>query len=171
MEKVKKFLSSPNEYRDEFWESDDLVWIDWREFEESIIEYFNKKLPDDDKIKFRCVEIDKERDIDIILEKDGLDIVVPYADECTDRDTTIRSIQEYLCPKYQIRWYMDSLGSDTLAFCIGQTSNWKELENDFGKEFVNYYFSIIKSDSVMFNMNIDDIMNLIKERDMRSMEF
>ena len=44
MEKVKKFLSSPNEYRDEFWESDDLVWIDWREFEESIIEYFNKKL-------------------------------------------------------------------------------------------------------------------------------
>lgn len=154
MEKVKKFLSSPNEYRDEFWESDDLVWIDWREFEESIIEYFNKKLPDDDKIKFRCVEIDKERDIDIILEKDGLDIVVPYADECTDRDTTIRSIQEYLYPKYQIRWYMDSLGSDTLAFCIGQTSNWKELENDFGKEFVNYYFSIIKSDSVMFNMNI-----------------
>lgn len=105
MEKVKKFLSSPNEYRDEFWESDDLVWIDWREFEESIIEYFNKKLPDDDKIKFRCVEIDKERDIDIILEKDGLDIVVPYADECTDRDTTIRSIQEYLYPKYQIRWY------------------------------------------------------------------
>ena len=160
MEKVKKFLSSPNEYRDEFWESDDLVWIDWREFEESIIEYFNKKLPDDDKIKFRCVEIDKERDIDIILEKDGLDIVVPYADECTDRDTTIRSIQEYLYPKYQIRWYMDSLGSDTLAFCIGQTSNWKELENDFGKEFVNYYFSIIKSDSVMFNMNIDDIKRL-----------
>ena len=35
----------------------------------------------------------------------------------------------------------------------------------------NYYFSIIKSDSVMFNMNIDDIMNLIKERDMRSIEF
>ena len=61
----------------------------------SIIEYFNKKLPDDDKIKFRCVEIDKERDIDIILEtidlkSDLKDVdVVVTGEGCLDRQSAM----------------------------------------------------------------------------------
>ena len=52
MEEIRKFLSEPEEHQDEFWESDALIWVDWRDFDESIIEYFNKKLPDEDKIQF-----------------------------------------------------------------------------------------------------------------------
>ena len=44
MEEIRKFLSEPEEHQDEFWESDALIWVDWRDFDESIIEYFNKKL-------------------------------------------------------------------------------------------------------------------------------
>ena len=64
MEEIKKFLSEPEEHQDEFWESDALIWVDWRDFDESIIEYFNKKLPDEDKIQFECVETEKERGVE-----------------------------------------------------------------------------------------------------------
>ena len=49
MEEIRKFLSSPDDIKDEFWDSDELIWIDWRDFDDSIINYFNKKLPDEDK--------------------------------------------------------------------------------------------------------------------------
>lgn len=164
MEEIITFLLSPEEYLDKFWESDALIWVDWRDYDESIIEYFNEKLPDEDKIRFTCVEIEKERGVDIILEKEGISKVIPYAEDCTDRDTTLRSIQEYLFPEYQVRWFMSSLGSDTLAFCIYPSDQWEKLEQEFGAEKVGYYFMPIKSDSVMFEMDMDEIFSLLKQR-------
>lgn len=69
MNEIRNFLLSPEEYLDTFWESDALIWVDWREYDESIIKYINERLPEEDKVKFTCVEIEKERDVDIILEK------------------------------------------------------------------------------------------------------
>ena len=164
MEKVKKFLLAPDENKDEFWESDFLIWVDWRDFDDSIIKYFNDKLPDEDKIQFECVEIEKEREIDIFLCKNGVKTAIPYAEDRTDRDTTLKSIQEYVSPKYQVRWYMDSLGSDTLAFCIGLTSQWEQLEQEVGSEKVSYYFVPIQADSVMFEMDMDEVFDLLEQR-------
>lgn len=164
MEKVKKFLLAPDENKDDFWESDSLIWVDWRDFDDSIIKYFNNKLPAEDKIRFECVEIEKDRGVDIFLYKNGVKTAIPYADDCTDRDTTLKSIQEYVSPKYQVRWYMDSLGSDTLAFCIGLTSQWEQLEQEFGSEKVAYYFAPIQEDSVMFEMDMDEVFNLLEKR-------
>ena len=31
MEEIRKFLSEPEEHQDEFWESDALIWVDWRD--------------------------------------------------------------------------------------------------------------------------------------------
>lgn len=164
MEEIRKFLSSPDDIKDEFWDSDELIWIDWRDFDDSIINYFNKKLPDEDKIQFECAESEKGRGIDIFLRKDGVSRAVPYEDDCTDRDTTLKSIQEYIAPKYQIRWYMESLGSDTLAFCIGLTSQWEQLEQEFGAEKVAYYFSPVRADSAMFEMDMDEVFDLLEQR-------
>lgn len=162
---IQEYLKSPKEKEETFWESNVLIWIDWREFEESIIEYFNSKLPDEDKIEFECIEIDKKRGIDIVLNKNGKKIAIPYADEYTDRDTTIKSIQSYLKPKYQIRWYMESLGSDTLAFALLETEKWIELEKEFGKTIVEYYFAEINDDSLMFEMDMNMIFDLLDKRE------
>ena len=99
------------------------------------------------------------------MKKNGVVTEIPYKDDCTDRDTTLKSIQEYVSPKYQIRWYMDSLGSDTLAFCIGLTSKWKELEEELGKEKVTYYFEPVRSDSVMFEMDMNEVFDLVEQRE------
>lgn len=164
MEKVKNFLSAPAENKDDFWESDALIWVDWGDFDDSIIRYFNDELPDEDKIQFECVETEKERGVDIFLHKNGVSTAIPYADDYTDRDTTLKSIQEYVSPKYQIRWYMDSLGSDTLAFCIGLTSQWEQLEQEFGAEKVAYYFAPIQADCAMFEMDLDEVFDLLEQR-------
>ena len=164
MDKIKKFLSAPEENKDEFWESDALIWVYCRYFDESIIRYFNEKLQDEDKVLFECVKIEKARGVDILLKKNGVSTAIPYADDCTDRDTTLKSIQEYISPKYQIRWYMDSLGGDTLAFCIELTSQWEQLEQEFGAEKVTYYFAPIQMDSVMFEMSMDEVFDLLEQR-------
>ena len=91
-------------------------------------------------------------------------MAIPYAEDDTDRDTTLKSIQGYVSPKYQVRWYMDSLGSDTLAFCIGLTSQWEQLEQEFGSEKVAYYFVPIRADSTMFEMDMDEIFELLEQR-------
>lgn len=164
LEEIRKLLEAPDDTKDEFWDSGELIWIDWRDFDDSIINYFNKKLPDEDKIQFECVESEKERGIDIFLKKDGVSRSVPYGDDCTDRDTTLKSIQEYVSPKYQIRWYMESLGSDTLAFCIGLTSQWEQLEQEFGAENVAFYFSPVRADSAMFEMDMDEVFERLEQR-------
>lgn len=164
MEEIRKFLSAPSETEDDFWESDFLIWIDWREDDEAIPRYFNEKLTEEDKIQFECVETEKERGVDILLNKNGICTPIPYEDDCTDRDTTLKSIQEYVSPKYQVRWYMGSLGGDTLAFCILPTAQWNQLEQEFGAEKVSYYFAPIHTNSRMFDMSMDEMFNLLEQR-------
>lgn len=164
MKSLRNFLLSPEKEKDNFGENDVLIWIDWREEEESIIKYFNEKLPDKDKIQFECIETEKERGIDIILKKNNSYEIIPYDDNFTDRDTTLKSIQKYLEPKYQIRWYLDSLGGDTLAFCIFLSEQWRQLEKEFGKDKVEYYFAPIQQDSVMFEMDMNEVFALLEQR-------
>ena len=42
-ESVRKFLLYPDNIYD-CWESNDLIWIDWREEDESVINYFNSEI-------------------------------------------------------------------------------------------------------------------------------
>ena len=114
---------------------------------------------------FSLVEhADTENGVDIFMKKNGVSAPIPYADDCTDRDTTLRSIQEYLSPQYQLRWYMGSLGSDTLAFCIYPTSEWEQVEQEFGAEKVAFYFAPVQADSVMFEMDMNEVFALLEQR-------
>ena len=42
-ENIRKFLLYPDNIND-LWESNDLIWIDWRENDESVINYFNSEI-------------------------------------------------------------------------------------------------------------------------------
>lgn len=41
---------------------------------------------------------------------------------------------------------------------------WKQLENEFGKEKVTYYFEEITLESKMFNMDVDTIFKIRGQR-------
>lgn len=59
---------------------------------------------------------------------------------------------------------MESLGGDTLAFVPLTKKEWEELEKDFGEERVNYYFSKIDENSKMFDLDMDELYDIIEER-------
>ena len=161
---VQLFLAAPSEHRDEFDASDALIWVDWGDEDESVLSYLNDVLPGTVQIDYECTGSETERGFDILLKKDGEAHVIPYATDAADRDTTLKAAQEYLAPTYEIRWYMGSLGSDTLAFAVLPTDDWQKLEREFGAEQVTYYFAPIHADSQMFEMDVDEVFDLLEQR-------
>jgi len=102
--------------------------------------------------------------VDIVLSSQENSMTIPFADDVTDRDSAIRAMQEMLSPQYQIRWFMESLGNDTLAFALLPVVQWKELEQQFDKRKVDYYFQPVTNTSIMFEMGVDEVDLLMKSR-------
>ena len=161
---VQTFLAAPAEHREMFDASDALIWVDWGDEDESVLSYLNDVLPEAAQIDYECTDSETERGFDILLKKDGEAHAIPYAADAADRDTTLKTAQEYLAPMYEIRWYMGSLGGDTLAFTVLPAARWRHLEEEFGAEQVAYYFAPIEADSKMFEMDADEVFDLLDQR-------
>ena len=147
-----------------FFNSRAITWIDWREYDEDIISYFNGLLPQEDIVDVEIKEIKLGRGIDIILKKDNKTLAIPYEDDETDRDITIKTLDEFISPKYQIRLFSESLGDDTLAFTVLNTDEWKDLENEFGKEKLEFFFTPVSQFKGIFNMSMKEVMKISKKR-------
>ena len=48
---LKQFLEDTNEV-DSLLKSDSIIWIDWREYDEDVINYFNEKIENKITVKF-----------------------------------------------------------------------------------------------------------------------
>ena len=161
---IKEFLENPVDNMENFFNSRAITWIDWREYDEDIIGYFNGLLAHEDIIELETKEIDLGRGIDLILKKDNKVLTIPYEDDETDRDITIKTLDEFISPKYQIRLFSESLGDDTLAFTVLNSDEWKELENSVGKEKLEFFFTPVSQLNGLFNMSMDEAMDISKKR-------
>ena len=74
------------------------------------------------------------------------------------------SKNKFIQYKYEIRFCLESLGNDTLAFVVLTKDLQKQLENEFNKEKVSYYFEEINFESKMFGMDVDTIFKIRAER-------
>ena len=86
---INNFFGNPVDNMEKFFNSRAITWIDWREYDEDIISYFNGLLPQEDIVDVEIKEIKLDRGIDIILKKDNKTLTIPYEDDKTDRDITI----------------------------------------------------------------------------------
>ena len=161
---IKEFLENPVDNMENFFNSRAITWIDWREYDEDIISYFNGLLPQEDIVDVEIKEIKLGRGIDIILKKDNKVLTIPYEDDETDRDITIKTLDEFISPKYQIRLFSESLGDDTLAFTVLNADEWKDLENEFGKEKLEFFFTPVSQFKGIFNMSMEEVMDISKKR-------
>lgn len=161
---IKEFLENPVDNMENFFNSRAITWIDWREYDEDIISYFNGLLPQEDIVDVEIKEIKLGRGIDIILKKDNKTLAIPYEDDETDRDITIKTLDEFISPKYQIRLFSESLGDDTLAFTVLNSNEWKDLENEFGKEKLEFFFTPVSQFKGIFNMSMKEVMKISKKR-------
>ena len=162
---IKEFLENPVDNMENFFNSRAITWIDWREYDEDIISYFNCLLPQEDIVDVEIKEIKLGRGIDIILKKDNKTLTIPYEDDETDRDITIKTLDEFISPKYQIRLFSESLGDDTLAFTVLNSNEWKELENEFGKEKLEFFFTPVSQFKGIFNMSMKEVKKIYTERE------
>ena len=162
---IKEFLENPVDNMENFFNSRAITWIDWREYDEDIISYFNGLLPQEDIVDVEIKEIKLGRGIDIILKKDNKTLAIPYEDDETDRDITIKTLDEFISPKYQIRLFSESLGDDTLAFTVLNADEWKDLENEFGKEKLEFFFTPVSQFKGIFNMSMEEVMKIYTERE------
>ena len=71
----------------------------------------------------------------------------------------------FISPKYQIRLFSESLGDDTLAFTVLNADEWKDLENEFGKEKLEFFFTPVSQFKGIFNMSMEEVTKIYTERE------
>ncbi|MBF1360219.1 MAG: hypothetical protein HXM75_06970, partial [Mogibacterium diversum] len=138
------------------------IWIDWREDDEDVVNYFNDMM--DEPIDIQTVSNGKQYGDDIVLQKGDKELLIPYGDE-KDRDITIKYFNDFVKPDYEVRWFAESLGDDTLGFTVLSGTEWLKLEDEFGADIVYYYFVPIDLESNMFNLSMSEVSALLELRE------
>ena len=150
-EAIELFLANPQNV-EQFYESQALIEIDWREYDEDIVKYFNKAIGNTISV---CREDNKKLyGNDIILIYKDKSMIIPYQEKM-DRDTTIKSINELIKDDFSIRLLVDSAEDDTLSFCVLPNEQWEMLEKEFGKNKLNRYFIKVTPKIKMFDLQYD----------------
>ena len=158
---VKDFFSHDMDL-DDLFDSEAIIWIDWREYDEDVVNYFNDMM--DEPIDIQTVSNGKPYDDDIVLKKGDKELQIPYGDE-QDRDVTIKYFNDFIKPDYEVRWFVESLGNDTLGFTVLSGAEWAKLDDEFGADTVRYYFEPIDFESDMFNLGMDEVFALLALRE------
>ena len=158
---VKDFFSNNMDLNDLF-DSEAIIWIDWREYDEDVVNYFNDMM--DEPINIQTVSNGKPYGDDIVLKKGDKELQIPYGDE-QDRDVTIKYFNDFIKPDYEVRWFVESLGNDTLGFTVLSGAEWAKLDDEFGADTVRYYFEPIDFESDMFNLGMDEVFALLALRE------
>ena len=65
----------------------------------------------------------------------------------------------------QTEIFSESLGDDTLAFTVLNSDEWKELENEFGKEKLDFFFTPVSQFKGIFNMSMKEVRKICTERE------
>lgn len=158
---VKDFFSHDMDL-DDLFDSEAIIWIDWREDDEDVVNYFNDMM--DEPIHIQTVSNGKPYGDDILLKKGDNELLIPYGDE-KDRDVTIKYFNDFVQPDYEVRWFVESLGNDTLGFTVLSGAEWANLEDEFGADTVRYYFEPNNLESNMFNLDMDEVFALLALRE------
>ena len=158
---VKDFFSHDMDL-DDLFDSEAIIWIDWREDDEDVVNYFNDMM--DEPIDIQTVNNGKPYGDDIVLQKGDNELLIPYGDE-KDRDVTIKYFNDFVQPDYEVRWFTESLGNDTLGFTVLSGAEWAKLNDEFGADTVRYYFEPINLESNIFNLDMDEVFALLALRE------
>ena len=158
---LRHFFANDIDLTDVF-DSEAIIWIDWREYDEDVVHYFNDMM--DEPIDIQTVSNDKPYGDDIVLQKGDKELQIPYGDE-KDRDVTIKYFNDFVKPDYEVRWFIESLGDDTLGFTVLSGAEWANLEDEFGADTVRYYFEPINLESNMFNLSVNEVSALLALRE------
>lgn len=129
-EKINSYLKSQD--IDSIWDDNEaLTWIDWREYDCDIVNYFSNHIGSD------ILKGKEDGEYGVIITYKDKNYSISYPNNFADRDTTLISLNEVIADEYEIRLFLPSEGNDTLGFSILTKDEWHSLENEFGKDTVD----------------------------------
>ena len=166
VDKVRAVLEAPaDETAAEILASDDaaILWVDWRDEDDMIVNSAQNYLRDGDTVSATWIDRD-DGSVAVTIAHNGVETEVPYPEPHADRDTTLITLAQVLAPAYGLRWYANSLGSDTLGFVTLPMSQWAELDAEFTTEAVEHEFVPLTAGLRMFSLGFDEVFALIDER-------
>lgn len=151
LELIKNYLTTgaDEDFESLMAENDIAFWVDWREYDVSIIEYC-EAIIQTQQLSAMLNDTNDEMGFELLINYKGAQHKVPYLGKGADRDTTIITLNKVLMPSFEIRLLIPSKGSDTLAFMPLSKAQWQTLATQFGQAKLAEYFEKITENTVLF---------------------
>jgi hypothetical protein len=147
---ITAVLESPSEASIAALLEDDttVFWVDWREDEADIVRYCESVL-NTGKLGAEWVRsADAARGSELFISCNDRRIRAPLINGYEDRHIALLTINEALAPDYEVRFCIDSNGSDTLAFLPLSGTKWSELEQGHGTAVSRHFYRLEKRPNV-----------------------
>jgi hypothetical protein len=109
-----------------------VFWIDWRQEDESIAEECESVIQTGN-LSGELVEVDSDEGFEVYLQYRDNPLKVPLSYSADDRHITLCALNRLLAPEYEVRFCIDSVGGDTLAFLPLTCDQWAALERQYGE--------------------------------------
>ena len=141
---VRELLSSPSADAVQAFLDDEstVFWIDWRQEDETIAESCELTLNTGSLDGELIEKTDDGSDYHVEIIHNTKRERVPLTFSESDRHLTILTINRVLNPDYEIRFCIDSDGSDTLGFVALSPNDWNALREQFGDLVDKHFYQI-----------------------------
>lgn len=121
-----------------------VFWVDWREEDDAIVEYC-ESIINTGTLSAEVVDADHDGGFDIYITYRKRRGRIPLTYDVADRHITVLALNAMLRPDYEVRYCIDSNGSDSGAFLPLANADWSELEEKFGEKLSSRFYRIKKS--------------------------
>jgi hypothetical protein len=118
-----------------------VFWVDWREGESDIVRYCESVLQTG-RLTAEWVRTDNPRGGNLFISYSGRRILAPLINGYEDRHIALCALNLALAPDYEVRFCIDSNGSDTLAFLPLPARQWAELERRYGAAVGRHFYRL-----------------------------
>jgi len=118
-----------------------VFWIDWRQEDETIADSCESVLQTG-HLSGELVEVDSDAGFEVYLQYRDRRIKVPLNYTADDRHITLCALNRVLAPDFEVRFCIDSNGSDTLAFLPLECKQWRVFESKYGEALSKRFHKI-----------------------------
>jgi hypothetical protein len=118
-----------------------VFWIDWRQEDETIAESCELVLRTG-HLSGELAEVDSDDEYEVHLQYGDRRVKVPLSYSGDDRHITLCALNRVLAPDYEVRFCIDSNGSDTLAFLPLRCEQWAKLERRYGEAVARRFYRL-----------------------------
>ena len=116
-----------------------IFWVDWREFEGDIVKYCEAVLLTG-SLAYEWTKTGVAETRDLYISYGEKRIRAPLLNNPGDRHIALCVLNQALSPDYEIRFCIESNGSDTLAFLPLPCAKWAELEQRYGPAVSRHFY-------------------------------